>query len=32
VREFVIVAGVLGCGGLLYVASGAHRARRESTP
>ena len=28
VREFIIVGGVLGCGGLLYVASGA-RTRRE---
>jgi basic amino acid/polyamine antiporter, APA family len=29
VREFIIVGGVLGCGGLLYVASGAY-ARRET--
>jgi amino acid transporter len=29
-REFVIVGAVLAGGALLYVVSGAHRARRES--
>ena len=30
-REFGVVGAVLAGGGLLYLASGAHRARREST-